>query len=270
MSQHRPAAPADASGSSLRVTRRGKVVAAVLALVLLLGFGQLVKGCGGKEQAAVPPTPSQSTSGPTSATPAASGSVTPSATRTSIMEGMTYSGDKGSGKWTVATLDLPTTHAGKSSAHKYVVKVESNLDIPNLEAARQIHQILDDERSWVGSTKSSFSLVSEPAKADLTILLASPDTTDRMCKPLNVLKTWSCRQGNTVILNADRWRFMTPTYDDLGAYRAYMVNHEVGHYIGLGHLDCPAQGQPAPVMMQQSKSLGGCTTNPWPASSKGR
>ena len=42
------------------------------------------------------------------------------------------------------------------------------------------------------------------------------------------------------------------------------MNHEVGHWLGLGHLDCPAPGGPAPVMRQQSIDLPGCAFNAWP------
>ena len=50
----------------------------------------------------------------------------------------------------------------------------------------------------------------------------------------------------------------------LVAYRQYLVNHEVGHAIGMGHQDCPGIGQLAPVMMQQSKTIGECAPNSWP------
>jgi hypothetical protein len=48
-------------------------------------------------------------------------------------------------------------------------------------------------------------------------------------------------------------------------YRAYLVNHEVGHRLGHGHSHCHGAGRPAPVMMQQSKGIGACTANPWPS-----
>jgi hypothetical protein len=79
---------------------------------------------------------------------------------------------------------------------------------------------------------------------------------------------YSCRVGRYVIINEDRWRRGTPYFKSSGGtlreYRAMVVNHETGHWFGLGHASCGGVGQPAPVMMQQSKGLYGCTPNPWP------
>jgi hypothetical protein len=43
-----------------------------------------------------------------------------------------------------------------------------------------------------------------------------------------------------------------------------VIDHETGHWIGFGHSYCSGAGRLAPVMMQQSKGLLGCATNPWP------
>nr|MCS5684212.1 DUF3152 domain-containing protein [Acidimicrobiales bacterium] len=44
----------------------------------------------------------------------------------------------------------------------------------------------------------------------------------------------------------------------------YVVNHEMGHYLGKPHVGCPEPGAPAPTMMQQTYFLKGCTGNAWP------
>lgn len=58
--------------------------------------------------------------------------------------------------------------------------------------------------------------------------------------------TRNCRIGGEVVLNSDRWLRMTTTYGDLDEYRAYVVDHEVGHFLGHDHADCPGKGEPAP------------------------
>ena len=75
----------------------------------------------------------------------------------------------------------------------------------------------------------------------------------------------SCRNGDRVVLNVARWVEAVPGYGaSLATYRQYMVNHEVGHRLGLGHERCPGRGRPAPVMQQQTLGLHGCTANAWP------
>ena len=76
---------------------------------------------------------------------------------------------------------------------------------------------------------------------------------------------FSCRNGDSLWLNSDRW---TGAVDDwassLEEYRQYLVNHEMGHFLGFGHVGCPGAGELAPVMMQQTKGIGDCAPNSWP------
>jgi hypothetical protein len=68
-----------------------------------------------------------------------------------------------------------------------------------------------------------------------------------------------------VIVNDARWLTAIPDYGaSLEVYRAYAVNHEVGHQLGYGHEACVQPGKPAPVMQQQTYGLNGCLANSWP------
>ncbi len=99
-----------------------------------------------------------------------------------------------------------------------------------------------------------------------TLVLAEPRWLPRFSSGCSA--QWSCRVGRYVIINQLRWKHATPSWNaargSLRGYRHMVVNHEVGHWLGRGHVGCPGRGRPAPVMMQQSKSLGGCRFNPFP------
>ncbi|MGO1409360.1 MAG: DUF3152 domain-containing protein, partial [Brachybacterium sp.] len=154
--------------------------------------------------------------------------------------------------------------------HTYAVRSEDGADIDADEAAGQIAEVLADPRGWQDLEGVRFQQVATLEEAEFTISLASPPTVDELCLPARTGGLWSCRVGPDVVLNSDRWLHATPTYDDLAEYRAYMINHEVGHFLGHGHVDCSADGQLSPVMLQQSIDLQGCTPNAWPADEPGR
>lgn len=179
---------------------------------------------------------------------------------------MVRSGTVGAGTWTVAAAGNAPT---EGVLRPYAVRVEDGIDVDAEEAAEEIAAVLADERGWQGPADVVFHRVADPAEAEFTISIGSPPTVDELCLPAKTGGVWSCRIGPEVALNSDRWLHATPTYDDLAEYRAYMINHEVGHFLGHGHASCPAEGAPAPVMLQQSIDLQGCTPNAWPAGEEG-
>jgi hypothetical protein len=99
------------------------------------------------------------------------------------------------------------------------------------------------------------------------VVLAEGEEVDRLCLPYDTYGKYSCQNGPVVALNADRWRAATPKWTgDLDSYRQMLVNHEVGHLLGMKHPrpQCPRPGRSAPIMNQQSTELDGCLPNPWP------
>jgi hypothetical protein len=174
----------------------------------------------------------------------------------------------GTGAITAVTLvDGPAKTSGRTV--RYSVEVEDGLPVNPAEVAQTVQSVLVDGRGW--QTKDDVRLVpvgpaelASGAGVDIRVTLASPALTAKLCAPLNVsAQQVSCWNGGRSVLNLTRWVRGSATYgSDLGAYRVYLINHEVGHGLGHQHVGCPGAGQHAPVMVQQTKSLEGCT--PWP------
>lgn len=144
------------------------------------------------------------------------------------------------------------------------VEIEEGLAIDAGCFAATAIDILTDDRGWTTVDDVSFARVDDDSY-DLRIVLASPATTDTLCYPANTAERYSCRNGDKVIINLMRWESGTDDYtENLTTYRHYLLNHEVGHFLGRGHLNCQGPGEPAPVMMQQTKGLGECLPNGWP------
>jgi hypothetical protein len=146
----------------------------------------------------------------------------------------------------------------------YRVVLGPNTGLDMAKVAGEIHDILGDDRGWAEQGHRYFHPV-KTGRVDLQIVIATPRDVDQMCLPLQTLGYLSCRSGNRVILNVLRWNEGIAHWQaGLGEYRAYLINHEVGHFLGKWHRNCPKSGAQAPVMMQQTKSLRGCRANGWP------
>ena len=133
--------------------------------------------------------------------------------------------------------------------------------------ADEVDRVLGDPRSWIAARNVRFQRVPHAAPAEFVVHLASARTSQLMCRRggLETAGYTSCRLARQVIINADRWRRAVPGYGaPLATYRAYAINHEVGHELGYGHEACPGKGRLAPVMMQQTYGLKGCAANAWP------
>jgi len=214
--------------------------------------------------AAASPDPTRRTPEPTVARSAsARPTAEPTVRRESTARKVTVP-TTGPGAYRPARMDVrPPSSGGRLI--RYDVRVEDNLDIDPDQAARIMAGVLNDKRSWRGSGRVRFELVSgDSERAELHAYIVTPGTTDRLCAPLATQGEVSCQNGNRVVLNAKRWQLGAKAYGrDLTNYRRYLVNHEFGHYIGYGHVKCPGRGRLAPIMLQQTKGLDGCRKNPW-------
>ena len=144
------------------------------------------------------------------------------------------------------------------------IQVQSGLALNPNCLSEMIIGILNDPRGWSTIENRVFQTV-DSEYSDLNIIFANPETVDQLCYPLQTNGIYSCRNEQNVVINMFRWTAGAKDFDDdLSTYRIYLINHEVGHYLGWGHTDCPSETALAPVMMQQSKGTEGCIPNGWP------
>jgi len=179
---------------------------------------------------------------------------------------------KGSGRFEYAATGGPVR--GRSGTLvRYRVAVEQGAGEDVAEFGAAVDRALGHARSWTaGGMRMQW--VPRGTPHDFTVHLATRETAGRLCAAGGVNITvrgrpyTSCRVGGSVIINLDRWRLSVDHFVaanvPLALYRDYVVNHEVGHQLGHRHELCPGRGRPAPVMMQQTLGLKGCTANPWP------
>ena len=144
------------------------------------------------------------------------------------------------------------------------IQVELGLNLDPDCLSDMILSILNDPRGWSTIENIDFQLVSSEY-ADLNVIFAKPTTVDELCYPLQTNGIYSCRNEKNVVINIFRWLSGAKDFGtDLSTYRIYLINHEVGHYLGWRHTDCPSENAIAPLMMQQSKTTNNCIPNGWP------
>ncbi|MDX2679813.1 DUF3152 domain-containing protein [Streptomyces sp. NY05-11A] len=217
-------------------------------------------------------TPSSTASPHTSAGPSG-GSSTGSSDGSGGKSAGTPKGDiPASGPGTFTTASGSSAKVGKGTALRYRVDVEDGIELSATDVARQVELILADRRGWTADGRSAFRRVSVGA-VDFVVRVATPRTVDKICGQygLDTGGEVNCNVDDNVMVNLKRWLLATPVYaKDVTAYRALIINHEVGHFLHHNHVGCPGPGRPAPAMMQQIKGMNGCVPNVWPYDEQGR
>ena len=165
----------------------------------------------------------------------------------------------GGGNWAV----VPGTTARVGTGGKlytYTVEVEDGIDLAPYGGidsfGRLIDSTLAEPRGWAATGDVSVQRVDGDADPDIRISLSTPDTVHRpdYCG-YSIKYESSCwrRSEKRVMINLSRWvRGALAFGGDIGSYRIYAINHEIGHAFGRGHTGCAEEGGLAPVMMQQT------------------
>jgi hypothetical protein len=204
--------------------------------------------------------------------------------------------EAGTKTWHVVPGAVPQVGQGTAKVFTYTVEVEDGIDTASFGGdegfAQMVSQTLSNPKSWIHNPQFGFVRIdaSTPdVKPDFRVSLTSPMTVREGCGYEIPLES-SCFNPAygpdaqpRVFINEARWvRGAVPFQGDIGSYRQYVINHEVGHAIGYQHHEpCLETGALAPVMMQQTFSTADndasrfdpeyvkpdgrtCRFNPWP------
>lgn len=196
--------------------------------------------------------------------------------------------ETGKGTWRIVRGGSPRVGAGEQYTFTYTVEIENGIDTRGYggdeSVARMVESTLGNPKSWVNDRKFAFQRV-DGGEPDFRISLSARGTTRRVCG-FEIPIDSSCYDSDDarVVLSEARWVRGAPAFEgDIGSYRQYLVNHEVGHAIGYhAHQPCESEGGLAPVMMQQTFGTANneiaaldpygvvpmdgktCRFNPWP------
>jgi len=165
---------------------------------------------------------------------------------------------KGKNTWHVVKGTSPPMGSGQKK-YTFTVEVEDGIGNPqaDVEFAALVDSTLADPRSWIGSGGYTLQRV-DSGNPSFKISLTSQLTvrSAAVCGwQIRYESSCYARGTHRVALNDARWARGAVSFNgDLGSYRVYAINHEVGHALGYLHQPCSVNGGLAPVMMQQSWS----------------
>ena len=186
------------------------------------------------------------------------------------------------GAGTFAVVPGTSPQIGSGQLLTYTVEVEDGVQLPGgvQGFAQVVDATLNNPKSWIGTGKYAFRRI-DSGTPRVRISLASQATARSICG-FKIQFDASCYRDGRAVLNTARWeRGAVAFQGNVIAYQQYVVNHEVGHALGFGHLSCPENGALAPVMMQQTFGVANdylaalrtdnvvadgkvCAANPWP------
>ena len=162
--------------------------------------------------------------------------------------------EAGAKTWRIVPGAAPQVGEGSAKVFTYTVEIEDGIDTTTFGGddgfARMVSETLANPKSWTHNPQFGFTRIdgTSPGEPDFRISLSTPMTVREGCGydiPLEA----SCynpvyTDGQPrVFINEARWvRGAVPFQGDVGSYRQYLINHEVGHAIGYQrHEQCRGQ-----------------------------
>lgn len=130
---------------------------------------------------------------------------------------------------------------------------------------RLIYETLNDPRGWsyygyyfVPSSKYDF-LISKKSSREINSVTSSKELENLSVTFTGVFAT------TEVWINYENWTYVPKNFTGTRKeYRQYLLQHELGHVLGYGHVPM-THGKTVycPVMYQQTKGTLNCMPNPW-------
>ncbi|WP_084429742.1 DUF3152 domain-containing protein [Kibdelosporangium aridum] len=163
----------------------------------------------------------------------------------------------GAGTFRVIPGNGPKVGQGTKQTYTYTIEVENGINAAEMGGgddafAGLVDKTLAEPRGWTSDPRIAVQRVAD--KPQVRISLTTPETTHKLCGRTIPYES-SCRlsRDGRVVINLARWvRGALAFNGDIGSYRVYAINHEVGHAFGRGHEGCAQADGLAPVMMQQT------------------
>jgi len=134
--------------------------------------------------------------------------------------------------------------------------------ISDIEFRQIVDSILSDKEGW---PQYGYKFIHDIKNPQLKIYIRGAyETEKKLCKGLPGLSCTRFKKNGDpidIIINYNNWIGGSKSELSIEKYHKYVINHEVGHWLGIGHTKCPIEeckkrgytSCPASIMQQMSK-----------------